>query len=133
MSRSNLFARQRFHSSLRNRRNHKLARRASRPKRRTFQLEPLEDRLVLSANVYTDLADYQPGATAHVFATDCAVGETVAFQVRHNDGTPNTGIGHTPWLVTDGVRGDFNNDGMMDGDLDGVADGNIHTTWYVNP
>ena len=29
--------------------------------------------------------------------------------------------------------GDFDNDGTMDGDLDGMADGNIQTTWYVNP
>jgi hypothetical protein len=89
--------------------------------------------MVLSANVCTDQPDYLPGEMAHIVATDFAIGETVQFQVLHNDGTPNTGAGHEPWQVTDGVRGDFNNDGIMDGDLDGVADGNILTTWYVNP
>ena len=88
---------------------------------------------MLSATVVTDLPDYAPGATAHILASEFAVGETVQFQVLHTDGVPNTGGGHEPWLVTDGVMGDFDNDGVMDGDLDGVADGNIQTTWYVNP
>src|SRR5262249_3481515 len=46
--------------------------------------------------------------------------------------TPNTGDGHEPGQITDGVRGNFNNDGIMDGDLDGLANGNIETTWYAN-
>src|SRR5687768_14246779 len=74
----------------------------SRRKSQRLQLETLEDRLVLSATVATDLADYRPGATAHVFASDFAIGEAVQFQVLHNDGTPNTGNGHLPWTVVDG-------------------------------
>ena len=35
----------------------------------------------------------------------------------------NTGSGHLPWLVTDGGAGD----------LDGVADGKVETTWFVDP
>ena len=105
----------------------------SHTKRRRSYLELLEDRRLLTANVVTNQLDFAPGATAHIFASDFALGEAVQFQVLHNDGTPNTGGGHQPWQVTDGVRGDFNNDGVMDGDLDGVVDGNIHTTWYVNP
>ena len=50
-------------------------------------------------------------------------GETVELQVLHNDGLPNTGGGHEPWQVTDGSAND----------LDGRLDGNIRTTWYVNP
>jgi hypothetical protein len=98
-----------------------------------LELETLEPRLLLSATVWTDQADYQPGDTAYISGSGFALGETVELQVLHIDGTPNTGAGHDPWYVTDGVRGDFNNDGIMDGDLDGIADGNIQTTWYVNP
>ena len=58
-----------------------------------------------------------------IFATDFQVGEAVKFQVLHNDGIPNTGNGHEPWTVTDGGPGD----------LDGLVNGNIHTTWYVDP
>ena len=96
-------------------------------------MERLEDRRLLSATVATDLADYLPGATALISGSGFAIGETIQLQVLHIDGTPNTGGGHEPWFVTDGVRGDFDSDGVMDGDLDGVVDGNISTTWYVNP
>ena len=41
----------------------------------------------------------------------------------HTDQVPNTGGGHTPWIVTDGGSGD----------LDGRMDGSLQTTWYVNP
>jgi protocatechuate 3,4-dioxygenase beta subunit len=87
----------------------------------------------MTAHVVTDQADYAPGATAHILASDFAIGETVQFQVLHIDGTPNTGHGHEPWEVTDGVSTDLNGDGVLEGDLDGVADGNIATTWYVHP
>src|SRR5262245_10782430 len=133
MSRSNWFSSRRAPASRRITRRHKLLS-ARRPRKlRQLQLEALEERQVLSATVQTDLPDYAPGATAHILASDFAVGETVQFQVLHTDGVPNTGGGHEPWQVTDGVMGDFDGDGVMDGDLDGVADGNIHTTWYVNP
>jgi hypothetical protein len=102
-------------------------------KAQRLNLESLEDRWLLAANVVTDQLDYAPGETAQIVASDFAVGETVRFQVLHTDDTPNTGGGHEPWLVTDGVMGDFDGDGSIEGDLDGVADGNIHTTWYVNP
>jgi protocatechuate 3,4-dioxygenase beta subunit len=93
----------------------------------------LEDRLPLAAQVVTDQADYAAGETAQILASNFTIGETVRFQVLHIDGTPNTGMGHEPWEITDGVNVDLDGDGTLDGDLDGVADGNISTTWYVNP
>src|SRR5688500_8379045 len=92
-------------------------------RRKLRQLETLESRLLLAADVFTDQVDYAPGQTVHIFASDFAAGEAVQFQVLHIDGTPNTGNGHLPWTVVDG-SGD---------DLDGVVNGNIHTTWYVDP
>ena len=75
------------------------------------------------ATVATDMSDYAPGDTAHIFASNFLPGEAVQFQVLHNDGTPNTGNGHLPWNVVDGSAAD----------LDGQVDGNIETTWYVDP
>jgi hypothetical protein len=98
-----------------------------------LQLERLEEREMLAADVTTDQADYFPGQTAYILASDFAIGETIEFQVLHIDGTPNTGNGHVPWQVTDGVTGDYNGDGILDGDLDGVADGSIRTSWFVDP
>ncbi|MCO6455289.1 MAG: VWA domain-containing protein, partial [Pirellulaceae bacterium] len=82
-------------------------------------LEPLGG----PANVATDKRDYSARETARITAAGFQVGETVQFQVLHTDGTPNTGNGHEPWLVEDG--------GPQDGD--GSRDGNVSTTWYVDP
>src|SRR5262245_10940883 len=90
---------------------------------RSRSVEPLEVRNLLTASVTTDLADYVPGATAHVYAAGFTPGETLQFLVLHSDGTPNTGNGHLPWSVTDGSAAD----------LDGISDGAVHTTWYVDP
>ena len=78
---------------------------------------------VAAATVTTDQSDYPPGATAYITGSGFAVGETVQCQVLHADGTfDNTTSGaHAPWYVTDGGAGD----------LDGVADGTIKTTWLV--
>src|SRR5262245_18235537 len=81
--------------------------------RRTFRFEPLESRNLL-AGVTTDLPDYEPGATAQITASEFSVGETVQFQVLHQDGN-NGGAGHDPWLVTDGSPED----------ADGAEDGNV--------
>ncbi|MGI8981137.1 MAG: DUF7507 domain-containing protein, partial [Pirellulaceae bacterium] len=91
-------------------------------RRRTFFLERLEDRSLL-ATVMTDKPDYAPGETADVSASGFQIGEAVQFQVLHTDGTPNTGNGHHPWSVVDGGPTD----------LDGQANGNILTAWYVDP
>jgi hypothetical protein len=123
MARSDWFT---YRNSLASRRHGKKrtpANRVSNRKNRGLQLESLENRLLLAADVFTDQADYAPGQTAHIFASDFAIGEAVQFQVLHNDGTPNTGNGHLPWNVVDGSADD----------LDGLVNGNIHTTWYVDP
>jgi len=105
----------------------------------------------LSPTVTTDLLDYAPSSTATITAENFIIGSTLEFQVLHvidsgGDGIygtlddvlgDNSGDGHDAWYVTDGVR-TAGADGVVgtaddQGDLDGVADGNITTTWYVNP
>ncbi|TPL40074.1 hypothetical protein, partial [Mesorhizobium sp. B2-4-6] len=80
-------------------------------------------------------ADYAPGETVGITATEVADGGTLTFQVAHLGagadgilGTADdvltydlTGTG-TPWTVTDGGASD----------LDGVVNGSIQTSWYVN-
>ena len=90
---------------------------------RLLNIESLERRTLLAANVITDQLDYVPGDTAQILATGYQFGETIRFQVLHNDGTPNTGSGHLPWQITDGGARD----------LDGQRNGQVQTTWYVNP
>jgi uncharacterized repeat protein (TIGR01451 family) len=99
---------------------------------------PGEVRELASApRITSDLADYAPGATAVIVIDAVDEGATVAFEVDHvadpgADGVWGTlddvtvqlgGAGHDPWFVTDG----------SDGDLDGVADGKLSTSWHVNP
>ena len=105
----------------------------------------------LTPSVSTDLLDYAPGSTAIITAENFIIGSTLEFQVLHvieagDDGVwgtlddvlgDNSGAGHETWIITDGVR-TAGADGVLGtaddgGDLDGVADGNITTTWYVNP
>ncbi|VEP16415.1 hypothetical protein H1P_4470002 [Hyella patelloides LEGE 07179] len=88
-----------------------------------FKIDDLSTLDTQSQTVTTDLDDYAPGSTAIISGNNFQVGETVELQILHTDGTPNTGGGHTPWLITDG--------GLAD--LDGKVDGNFQTTWYVNP
>ncbi|MFZ3285678.1 MAG: cadherin-like domain-containing protein [Telluria sp.] len=87
--------------------------------------------------VSTDKQDYAPGATATIKAKGFSPGAAVEFKVGHvldagpdgvlgtSDDTPgdNSGNGHQAWRVTDGGEGD----------LDGVVDGNIQTSWFVDP
>src|SRR5687768_14023353 len=103
MTRSNWFAPRRPVAA---RRETKRSSTTSR-QRKVRQIEPLEHRLLLAADVYTDQVDYTPGQTAHIFASGFAVGEAVQFQVLHIDGTPNTGNGHSPWSVVDGSADDL--------------------------
>src|SRR5262249_35485197 len=75
------------------------------------------------------------GSTATFTATNVAVGDTVEFSVAHVDagadgvvGTADDVLVHdlsgttAPWTVTDGGAGD----------LDGIANGVIVTSWDVN-
>src|SRR5205814_1929293 len=99
----------------------KLRRRPARRFRRST-LELLEQRQLMAV-VSADKPDYAPGEIAHIFASGYQPGEAVQFQVLHNEGMPNAGSGHLPWTVVDGSAND----------LDGKVDGNVHTTWYVDP
>jgi len=72
--------------------------------------------------VSTNLEDYAPGSTATITASGFAAGTTLKFEVDHANGD-ESGAGHEPWYVVDGGAGD----------LDGVANGVIQTSWYVNP
>ncbi len=96
--------------------------------RATLQMEMLEIRELLNAQVMTDLFDYAPGQTAIITAfnnsdpgTDFNVGESVTFQVTRSDGVPEYSNGNLPWTVTDGGAGD----------ADGAANGSISTLWFV--
>ena len=99
--------------------------------------------------VSTDLLDYQPGDTATITASNFIIGSTLVFQVQHADGPGDDGVwgtwddviedtsgeGHEEWYITDGVR-TAGADGILGtaddgGDLDGIADGNITTSWNV--
>src|SRR5262245_39073702 len=123
-------------------------RREGAPRRRTAfrcAVEQLEDRLVPSALVTTDRSDYPPSSTAIFTAwndanagTNFLVGETVRFHIDRTDGVP---VSAPPaiqdWNVTDGVGG-FTPHQDANGvwcfpDTDGAVDGNIATTWFVDP
>jgi hypothetical protein len=106
-------------------------------------VELLEARTLLSAIVTTDQQDYAPGSTANITATsdggptnNFLPGETVQFHVTRTDGVQDFPPGNEPWSVTDGV-GSFTPYQDANGmwwypDLDGQADGKIHTTWNVD-
>jgi protocatechuate 3,4-dioxygenase beta subunit len=100
--------------------NQRTRRSAARDPR--FLLEYLENRQLLSAAVTTDKPDYEPGETAVIVASGFNVGETVALQVSRSDGATDA-EGLEPWSLRDGGAGD----------LDGIKNGSIKTSWYVNP
>ena len=98
-----------------------------------------------------DKLDYLPGEYAIFTATGTIVGGVLELQVQHvsgpgadgvygtlddvldagmdgvfgtaDDGSGTTGEGHDPFYITDGGVGD----------LDGVVNGSIQASWYVNP
>ncbi|TKV83632.1 carboxypeptidase-like regulatory domain-containing protein, partial [Bradyrhizobium elkanii] len=70
-------------------------------------------------SVATDLPDYAPGSTAY-FTAKIGIGDTVTFNVSDTLGKDVSGTSQ-PWTVTDGGAGD----------LDGIANGVIQTTWAV--
>ncbi len=92
---------------------------------------------MIDLKVSTDLEDYAPGSTAVITASGLPAGSTIKFEVDHTLGAgadgvwgthddviaTSTGAGHEPWYVTDGGAGD----------LDGLANGSITSTWYVDP
>ncbi len=70
-------------------------------------------------SVTTDLPDYAPGSTAY-FTANVGVGDAVTFNVTDVAGTAVSGT-NAPWTITDGGVGD----------LDGLANGVIQTSWSV--
>ena len=106
--------------------------------------EVLESRQMLAATVSTDQLDYAPNSTAWITTGsdgqpggDFLVGEAVDFHILRSDGAPNDHPGHTPWRVTDGVGGfapwvDAQGIAWRP-DLDGQANGQIRTDWFVAP
>ena len=95
----------------------------------------VDDSLLLTGlSVSTDQTDYTPDSIATFTASNVTVGGTVEFIVAHDnpgeDGVVGTAddyitydlSGTTPWFVTDGGPGD----------LDGVANGVVVTSWNVN-
>jgi hypothetical protein len=70
--------------------------------------------------VSTDQSDYAPLSTAYITTTNLAAGGTVEFVVTDVAGTAVSGT-NEPWSVTDGGAGD----------LDGVANGVVQTSWAV--
>ena len=87
-----------------------------------------------TTSVTTNQADYAPGQTA-IFTSNSSVGGAVQYRVAHTTGVGADGIwgtaddelgpslsGSLPWYVVDGGAGD----------LDGVANGAITTSWFVN-
>src|SRR5215475_4239180 len=76
--------------------------------------------------VSTNSTDYAPNSEAIFTAMDAALGGAVNFEVFHlgTDGSLLTDLSGTGvvWSVVDGGAGD----------LDGVANGVIQTSWHVN-
>ncbi|ELS01824.1 hypothetical protein Xen7305DRAFT_00015300 [Xenococcus sp. PCC 7305] len=91
-----------------------------------------ENTTIQEATVTTDKGDYSPGETAFIVGSGFALGETVQLQVLHTDGRDNTRPEHQPWQITDGISS-FDDAGNLVGDLDGIVDGNIETSWFVDP
>src|ERR1051326_2509454 len=106
-----------------------LSPRAPRPLRRRtrpvtprrFMLEALEERVVPSVSLITDHPDYQPGATALFTATGFDPHARVKFTVVETSVHPHQVRG--VWFVRDGGSRD----------LDGTINGQVVTSWYVDP
>ncbi|PAY05921.1 hypothetical protein CK489_23540 [Bradyrhizobium sp. UFLA03-84] len=77
------------------------------------------DPSIANFSVATDLADYAPGSTAN-FTANVGIGDIITFNVSDTLGKAISGTSQ-PWTVTDGGPGD----------LDGLANGVIQTTWAV--
>ncbi|MBR1179841.1 hypothetical protein JQ617_38145 [Bradyrhizobium sp. KB893862 SZCCT0404] len=82
-----------------------------------FQI--IADPTLAATSVSTDQPDYAPGSTAY-FTANVGIGDVVTFEVLDVDGDPISGT-NAPWTVRDGGAGD----------LDGVANGVVQTSWSV--
>jgi 5-hydroxyisourate hydrolase-like protein (transthyretin family) len=71
-------------------------------------LESLEDRIVPSAAISTDLPDYAPGQTATFTGSGFQAGEVVDLKVLNDSLTPPSPAGLPPsWTVTADAQGNF--------------------------
>jgi hypothetical protein len=89
-------------------------------------IDPITGLPLEELTVKTDQEDYAPGSTAYITTTGFEPGSTIEFAIQEDPNDPgDDGIAniYEPFYVTDGGEGD----------LDGVADGNITTTWLVPP
>ena len=74
--------------------------------------------------VVTDKDDYAPGATAQITASGFALGSTIAFSIADDPNRPGDDGDadvYQPFAITDGGAGD----------LDGVVNGQVVTSWLV--
>ena len=76
-----------------------------------------------TATVSTDQADYAPGATATITATGFATGTTVTFGLADLPSDPGDDPGDPD------VYGTFSITDGGPGDLDGLANGTVVTSW----
>ncbi len=88
-------------------------------------------------SVTTDLTDYAPDSTAYLTSSGFAAGAAIEFQVLHVSGAGEDGVFGTLDDVVEDLAGDGHDawtvvDGSAD-DLDGMVNGSVMTSWYVNP
>ncbi len=90
--------------------------------------------LVSGPAVTTNKPDYTPGGMATFTASGFAVGSTIQFDIADDPDRPgDDGEAdiYAPIVVTDGVT-TYNAEGAaVAGDLDGLANGQVVTTWLV--
>ncbi|MEB3312151.1 MAG: hypothetical protein VKJ02_18140 [Snowella sp.] len=90
-------------------------------------IDPLFDEEVRDSTVYTvitDKLDYAPGETATITASGFEVGSTIKFEIQDDPTDPGDdgeADVYPSFSITDGGEGD----------LDGVANGQVVTTWFV--
>ncbi|PYS03616.1 MAG: hypothetical protein DMG12_11915, partial [Acidobacteria bacterium] len=58
--------------------------------------------------IRTDKESYLAGETITISGAGFAAGESVMLQVKHTDGTVESGMGHEPWWVYAGADGTVN-------------------------
>ncbi|MFN5220772.1 MAG: hypothetical protein ACK5FE_07690, partial [Cyanobacteriota bacterium] len=79
---------------------------------------------LLAPSVITDKLDYRPGETAMITASGFQPGETITFSIAddpQDHGDDGDADLYQPFSVKDGGAGD----------LDGKANGQVVTTWFV--
>jgi hypothetical protein len=84
--------------------------------------------------VITDKLDYAPGETATITASGFEVGSTIEFAIQDDPNAPGDdgeADVYQPFSIKDGVTIYDANGKAIGGDLDGVADGQVVTTWLV--